>query len=359
MSIHLIFPKIETQTQLETETESINSSDDRLQSLKFSAKTRRVPLLFCWIFMGMAVFVAGCLAHNRTTWQSFWNQEAVLNRQWFLTKIPFGSVFDNLATHINRIFVKGGWIVAGVVIIMIQGFYVVLVASKRDRVPALHFIKHFPIKKMIAIELLVLVLGTFYFMFCTWIFGKIAEKTGSCSFSNGNFIFPTSPEKCPSPAVFRGFDISGHCFLIVHSCLLALEYAAKVLFLWKSTEIRSSVLLSDKDSDLESVFTFDESKSNQISSSDSESESNFVGPGSGMMVKPKLNHNFNRNYSLYKSIMFFLFGSVFLLCVSEFLVYFQTILFYHTVLEKILGTFIGAGFWIGLFLLSLKYPHLF
>ena len=326
MSILVIFPKPETNTQ------------KQLQSLKFAAATRRLPLLFFWIFMGVAVFATGCLAHNRSSWQAFWNQEAVLDRRWTLNKVPLGIFFDSLTTEINKIFVKGGWIVAGVIIIAVQAFYVTLVMVRRDRVPALQFIRNLEFSKMVAIEATVLILSTFYFLICTWIFNRIANETGSCS-SSDTFSFPISKKNCQ--AVFRGFDISGHCFLIVHSCLLALEYAAKLLFVWRGKERKP---ITDKDSDVESVTFSDE----EMSSDDNLYE-----------IKPKSNDNFNRNFLKYQIILISLISIVFLLCLSEFLVFLQTILFYHTVLEKILGTLIGAGFWIILFILSQKFPHLF
>jgi hypothetical protein len=329
MSIHVIFPKPET---------SDPNTQKQLQSLKFSAATRRIPLLFFWIFMGLAVFVTGCLAHNRSSWQAFWNQEAVLDRRWALKKVPLGIFFDSITTDINKLFVKGGWIVAGVIIIAVQAFYISLVVVRRDRVPALQFLRNLRIGKMVAIEAAVLILSTFYFIICTWIFNRIADETGSCT-SSDSFSFPVSKKRCQS--VFRGFDISGHCFLIVHSCLLALEYAAKLLFVWRAKESKPT---SDKDSDVESV----------VFSEDELPECRNLHE-----ITPKSNDKFNRNYLKYQIILISLFSLVFLLCLSEFFVFLQTILFYHTVLEKILGTLIGAGFWITLFILSQKYPHLF
>lgn len=291
--------------------------------------------------MAVAVIVAACLAHSKTSWQAFLNQEAVLDRRWALSKVPFGIFFDSLTTEINKIFVRGGWIVAGVIIIAVQSFYISLVMVKRDRVPALQFIRDLNLRNMIAIEVGVLVLGTCYFLLCTWSFNRIAEVTGSCA-SADSFVFPSRKSDCK--AVFRGFDISGHCFLIVHSCLLALEYVAKVLFVWKAKERRNT---SDKDSDIESLAASDVESIVQTPS-DSYHE-----------ITPKSNDKFTRNYSKYRLILAILLLLVFLLCLSEFFIFLQTILFYHTVSEKILGTLIGAGYWIGLFCLSRKYPHLF
>lgn len=306
-----------------------------LQALKFSSATRRLPLLCFLGFMGIAVLIAGALAHDRANWQAFWNKEAVLNRGRTLNQIPLALFFDSLATSINRIFVKGGWIVAGVIIILVQTFYICLVMIKRDRVPSLQFIRHFKLNWMIAIETGVLLASTLFFLICTWSFNQIARTIGSCTFSDGNFSFPAQRDSCPSTAVFKGFDISGHCFLIVHSCLLVLEYASKILFVWRSKEQSSdSSVFNDKDSDLESIREIEEDK-------------------------PKFNDIFNRNYTIFRSSLVIVLILVFLLCFSEFLVFLQTILFYHTVLEKLLGTFIGTFFWLILFFLSLKYPHLF
>ena len=336
MSLHVIFPKSETNDPV---------TQKHLQSLKFSAATRRLPLLFFWIFMGVAVMVAAALAHSRTSWQAFWNQEAVLDRRWVLNKVPLGLFFDSLTTRINKIFVKGGWIVAGVVIIAVQSFYISLVMVRRDRVPALQFVRNLEFRKMIAIEAAVLILATIYFIICTWLFNQIADGTGSCTSSDGSsFTFPTSKIDCKG--VFRGFDISGHCFLIVHSCLLALEYAAKVLFVWMAKDRK---ITSDKDSDVESLNATSEAE--EITEQPQRS--------TAYEIAPKSNDKFNRNYSKYRLILVILILFVFLLCLSEFLVFLQTILFYHTVLEKILGTLIGAGFWICLFFLSQNYPHLF
>lgn len=330
MSIHVIFPKpVDPVTK------------KHLQSLKFAAATRRLPLFVFWIFLGVAVLVTGCLAHSRSSWQAFWHQEAILDRTWALSKIPLGPFFDSLTTEINKIFVGSGWIVAAFVIVAVQGFYLVLVRVRRHRTPALQFIRTLKLPKMIAIEGGVLVLGTFYFLICTWTFNRIAEETGSCTdASASSFTFPSSKSSCKG--IFRGFDISGHCFLIVHSCLLALEYAAKLLFVWRAKE-RDPASNDNKDSDVESI---PETTSETINENPLE-------------ITPKSNDSFNRNYPKYRLILSFLLSLVVLLCILEFFVFLQTILFYHTVLEKILGTLIGAGFWIALFILSQKYPHLF
>lgn len=298
--------------------------------------------------MGLAVFVAAALAHDRTSLQTFWNKEAVLKRSWPLAQIPLGPALDSFTSKINKIFVRGGWIVAGFIIILVQAFYICLVMAKRDRVPTLQFIRHFDWKRMVAIELGVLVTGTVYFLICTWSFNQIAKGTGSCESPTGSFSFPTSPTSCRPPAVFRGFDISGHCFLIVHSCLLALEYAAKVLFVWRSREqFGNSSVFNDKDSDLESVKEKEEEEDNETAR-ETDWERSL-----------KSNNFFNRNHKTFQFILVTVLTLVFLLCALELLVFMQTILFYHTVLEKVLGTIIGATFWAGLFLLSLKYPHLF
>ena len=334
----VIFPKTAATEQQEAEVpnqRTTSSSSKHLQSLKFNVATRRLPLLVFWIFMGVAVMVAGALAHNRTSWQAFWNQEAVLNRLEALTPVPLGLFFDALAARINRVFVKGGWIVAGTLIILVQAFYLFLVTAKRDRSPSLRFIRNFNLKEMASIEFSVLFLGTIYFLLCTWTFNLIAGHVGSCTVeSRGTFTFPTTKSTCKSSqGTFRGFDISGHCFLIVHSCLLALEYAAKLLYVWHAKE-QSHPMENGKDSDIESL-------SDQPD------------------LEVKSNDIFNRNYFALRLILILLLSGVFLLCATEFLVFLQTILFYHTVLEKIIGTFIGAWFWIALFLLSLTYPHLF
>ena len=261
----LIFPKTVEPTEEEqggsVPRPDFPSASKHLQSLKFSAATRRLPLLFFFIFMAVAVLLAGALAHNRTSWQAFWNQEAVLNRPKALHAVPFGVFFDSLTTRINRIFVKGGWIVAGTLIILVQAFYLFLVMVRRGRVPALRFIRNFNLKEMAAIEFSVLLLATSYFLLCTWTFNWIADRIGSCTLET-DFSFPSTRSTCSSSnGIFRGFDISGHCFLIVHSCLLALEYAAKASFVWYAKEQKSSSLPTenDKDSDIESISAFDSS----------------------------------------------------------------------------------------------------
>lgn len=333
----VIFPNTVSEEQNKFITINTSNDSKRLQSLKFSAKTRRLPVFVFWLFMGLSVMVAGVLAHNRTNLQAFWNQEAVLNRSKVLQSIPLGLFFDSLSSRINQIFVKKGWIVAGALIIFVQSFYLFLVMTKRDRTPALQFIRNYNLKEMAAIEIGVLLLGTFYFLICTMTFNWISFRFGSCTnVKTLEFSFPTSKSACSG--TFRGFDISGHCFLIVHSCLLALEYAAKLLFVWHAKErnpFSSAAESNDKDSDIESLsdqFDHEDVKSNDL---------------------------FNRNYSLIRFVLIVLIFGVFILCLAEFLVFLQTILFYHTILEKILGTFIGAWFWIGLFILSSKYPHLF
>lgn len=329
----------EEENKVTLHNDSISTSSRHLQSLKFSAATRRLPLLFFLIFMGVAVMVAGALAHNRADWQAFWNQEAVLERSRALAAVPLGELFDALATRINRIFVKGGWIVAGTLIILVQFFYLFLVIGKRDRTPELRFIRGFKLREMAGIEVAVLLIGTGYFSFCIWAFNWIAERIGSCTVGT-QFTFPSSQSACVN-GTFRGFDISGHCFLIVHSCLLALEYAAKLLFVWRAKERASSTSIpyedNDKDSDIESLT--DQPPEAEISL--------------------KSNDIVTRNYTLLHVLLTILLSAVALLCLAEFFVFLQTILFYHTVLEKLLGTFIGAWFWIGLFILSLRYPHLF
>lgn len=330
---HVIFPKTEQDPPTE-----FDLSPKHLQALKFAAETRRLPLLIFWIFMGVAVMVAGALAHRRTSLQAFWNQEAVLDRARTIRSIPLGIPFDSFITALNRIFVRGGWIVAMVVIIAIQAFYLGLLMVRRDRVLALRFIRGIQLRTMIWIETGVLVLGTGYFLICTWTFAQISRKFGSCTHPDGTFTFPTSMTSCH--ALYKGFDISGHCFLIVHSCLFVLEYAAKVLFVWQCREERETAN-SAKDSDVESVISESEDFNNN--------DRNDM----------KSNTHFNRNQSKYHSLLVILLTAILGLCLSEFLIFMQTILFYHTVLEKVLGTVIGAGYWVGLYLLSRRYPHLF
>lgn len=349
-SIQVIFPKAsDSKTESDLLTTSVTIK--KFQSLKFSVATRRFPLLVFWFFLGIAVLVAGCLAHNRHSWQAFWNQEAVLNREWALDNFPLARLFDSFTTRINRIFIKSGWIFAAIILILVQTFYIILIVLKRDHVPNLQFIRQFSVHRLIFIEIGVLLLGTFYFVICTWSFNRLASITGSCTYIDRSFAFPISLENCKSPAIFRGFDISGHCFLIVHSCLLVMEYAAKVLFVWKikTRGICASTVISDKDSDLENAQIFDEygDENETYRFNDSQAD------------EPQSNFFLNRNYFIYRFQLIILFILIFLLCLLEIFVFLQTILFYHTVTEKIIGTLIGSGFWFGLFGLSLKYPHLF
>jgi hypothetical protein len=341
----VIYPKqSETEVEKETETES------SVSKINFSLNTRKIPVLLFWIFLGLSVFVAGAIAHNRNNWQSFWNQEAVLDRRKALKYIPLGSAIDSLATWMNSILVKGGWIVAAAVLVLVQMVYIVLTVSKRDRAPALRDIRNFPVRRMIVVELSVLVAGTLYFIICTWTFTRISEQIGSCSAIDPkfHFKFPVGRDSCANPLIFRGFDISGHCFLIVHSCLLAVEYLAKMLFVWKcrTSTVLNDTSYTDKDSDLEYA----------ISDEIPHEADDFA---QAQHHLPQLNNHLNRNRSTYKAIIFCTVFAVILLCVLELLIFLQTILFYHTVLEKILGTLIGAGFWIALFILSIRYPYLF
>lgn len=352
-SIHVIFTKA-SESESESKSEpfeltpaNIKSSSVQFQSLKFSVATRRLPLLVFWLFLGLAVIMAGCLAHNHHSWQTFWNQEAILNRNWALGFVPFGRFFDSFTTEINKIFIKSGWIFAAFILILVQAFYILLIILKRDHVPNLKFVRQFPLLRLVLIEAGVLLMGTIYFLICTWTFNRLAQIKGSCSFSDGTFSFPIGPDNCKSPAIFRGFDISGHCFLIVHSCLLVMEYAAKVLVVWKMKicSNRISNLFSDKDSDLENaqIFAIEDETFNNSRSSE----------------EPQPNLFLTRNYSIFHFLLIILLISVLLICILELFIYLQTILFYHTVTEKIIGTLIGAGFWLGLFGLSLKYPYLF
>lgn len=337
----VIFPTPQNNNNDNSDNITIDTENTgkHFQALKFAAETRRLPLFIFWIFMGVAVMVAGALAHHRTSWQAFWNQDAVLDRQSTVRQIPLGPFFDSFITALNRVFVRGGWIVAMLVIVAVQVFYLGLVAVRRDRVLALRFIRDFKMKTMAGIEAGVLVLGTGYFLLCTWSFVMIASKIGSCTHPDGTFTFPTPLNSCQ--ATFKGFDISGHCFLIVHSCLFVLEYASKVVVVWRGKEermLRGGA--GDKDSDVESVISEDKS----------------VDDNTGALIS---NTHFNRHRSKYHVALIILLTAILSLCLSEFLIFLQTILFYHTVLEKILGTVIGAGYWIVLYLLSRKYPHLF
>lgn len=141
------------RTVSKNDTFDLTSNDitntKHFQSLKFAAETRRLPLLIFWIFMGVSVLVAGALAHHRTSWQGFWNKEATLDRQEVIRKIPMGLLFDSFITSMNVIFVKGGWIVAMIVIICVQIFYLGLLATRRDGVQALRFLRDFKIITMI------------------------------------------------------------------------------------------------------------------------------------------------------------------------------------------------------------------
>ncbi len=51
-------------------------------------------------------------------------------------------------------------------------------------------------------------------------------------------------------------------------------------------------------------------------------------------------------------------GALFLV-LSEVAIFLQTLLFFHTVTEKLLGTLLGSAYWMILFGLSFRYPHLF
>lgn len=312
-----------------------NANDDKPNRISLST-TRRIPLLvFLW-FMGVVVLVAGLLAHDWSSWNGFWHQEAVLDRL-VLRKFALLSWLDAVTTQLNWWFERVGWLVALVIIGSVQGGYVWLLKEKRRQQPKQSKITKLspfsgtPLKQILMVEGVVLVMATVYFLLLTHGFKYLSRRVGSCTRLN-SFAFPVGREKCRYPAVFRGFDISGHCFLIVHSCLLVLEYLVKAWYIWGiDSSFCDDCRLEEKNSDLEDQM--------------------LVGADKGPVVKT------DENRWVWMLIALSVIGG--LLIGGEIMIYLQTILFYHTVTEKLLGTLIGSTFWMILFALSVPYPHLF
>lgn len=282
--------------------------------------------------MGVVVLVAGLLAHDWSSWSGFWHKEAVLDRA-IVQKWSVLSGLDAFTTKLNRGFERTGWLVAMVIIGSVQGGYAWLLEWKRKEIKngKLGVFSKTCLKKVLMVEGLVLVMATFYFLFTTRLFKDLSRKIGSCS-SEDSFAFPVWRDDCHG--TFRGFDISGHCFLIVHSCLLVLEYLAKAWYIWSvdsnDRKAAESGKLEEKNSDLEDQMLVIEEKK---------------------FEEPKTDNYFS--FLIGISVV----GS--LMIVGEMMIYMQTILFYHTVTEKLLGTLIGSAFWVILFALSIPYPHLF
>ena len=327
--------------------ETFPSQTHRLSSQeRFARATRRLPLLLFWMLMMTAVLVTGALAHSRLTWNDFWNKDVVLDQSSFRQSSSVALFLDNLASKVNILVISGGWIVTIVWLAAVQGLYIGLMAWKRQRVHALRFMRSIQISNMIWIELAVILAGSAYFLILVRSFSWFSHRYGHCYLPNESYFkFMVAKAHCNVPFQFRGFDISGHCFMIIHGMLLWLEYLAKVLYLWWVCR-RTNDMVRVNNRAQESFGADEES-------SMSESESKLDVPA---IDYPDF---YARYPVLLRVILWVVCGGTVLFSILAFLVYLQTLLFYHTVTEKILGSFLGASFWLVLFMLSLKYPHLY
>lgn len=310
------------------------------ERVRFSRATRRVPLLIFWLFLTVTVLAAGFLAHSLRSWNEFWHKDAVIDRS-VVRRWRIVALLDALASNINIVLIRGGWIVAVSTLIAVQICYVALAVGKRQRSPALRFMRTVRLSSIVVVEAVVLLAATLYFLVATFFFNWLSVRLGHCLTHEGRVLYFVSREEC-GEGQFHGFDISGHCFLIVHSCLMLLEYLAKLLYVAQCSE-RAAVttaIAGDKDSDLES------------------SASSIV-DCSNDALPPVVADLYSRNRRVFSSATVILTILTLFICVAESLVFLQTILFYHTLNEKLLGTVIGAGFWLAMSFLSLKYPHLF
>ncbi len=306
----------------------------------FIRNTHKLPLLlFVW-FMTVAVLAAASLSHDWSSWNGFWHRQAILPRTIF-SKRSFFQSFDDLCSFLNVILVRGGWIVAVLTLMAVQLVYLRLLIVKRDTCRELRFARGISLNQLIGIELIILLGASIYFLLMTLAFTALSRVTGTCILNEKSVNFPVNPSECVK-GEFKGFDISGHCFLIVHSCLLVLEYCVKAWYVWKcpidnSISGVSGALLKEKDSDLEDQLA------------DANAATEFTGNLLPIIHTP-------RQYTL-PLVAVSLMASVVVL--AEVGIFLQTLLFFHTVTEKLLGTLLGSAYWMLLFGLSFKYPHLF
>ena len=311
--------------------------------------------------MAVAVLAAASLSHDWSSWNGFWHRQAILPRSFFTDRgLGALAVLDRGCTLLNRILVRGGWIVAVVALVGLQSVYLALLVRKRDHCWRLRFVRGISLVKLVAAEGVILLGATLYFAALTAAFTRLSALVGTCETADGAVHFPVLPESCAvgKGAAFKGFDISGHCFLIVHSCLLVLEYGVKAWYVWwcPVDGAAGDVMLKEKDSDLEDQL---ERVDGLDSFGNYEPKNKESGPK--QMSLSLLPNPQSSNHA--SPALFFILLAISLviavIVLAEIGIFLQTLLFYHTVTEKLLGTMIGSAYWGVLFALSFWYPHLF
>ncbi|KAF2355864.1 Fat storage-inducing transmembrane protein [Trinorchestia longiramus] len=222
---------------------------------------------------------------------------------------------------LNQVFVKMGW--AWTLCALMCLFLALLPLSSQPLV----------VGSKVAARALILTLV--FYAWCAVIFVAIEHWTGICV-SKNVVISRREKRKCIKGGhEFYSFDISGHAFLMVY-CVLTLMQEAQVM--------RRYMVLGEALGRL---------KEDEASSDNESLDGSLDGVEPFVLTEPNLelketlsDSEASKFHSVYMRMWVFVvlsYVSVCLLCLTWDVVLVITTIYYHTILEKLLGVIIGCG----------------
>ncbi|XP_071513133.1 acyl-coenzyme A diphosphatase FITM2-like isoform X2 [Panulirus ornatus] len=219
--------------------------------------------------------------------------------------IPHFEILTGKQSVLNKMFVKKGWGITCVVFVLYQ-----LVSL------TLHTKWKASLKK-----LLVRAVATtfFFFIWCAVIFQLIENYTQACTYRN--IRFELTKKECHNKAdhVYHSFDISGHSYLLTYCVLIMMEESKEIVyFLCLRRYLRGA-------------------------------HEDTVEEVSLPVLEAKEAKRMTLRLTILSPIVVIVFMCVVLLCLLWDFMLIVTTIYYHTFLEKVIGTTLAVSMWYMLY----------
>ncbi|KAI8815630.1 inositol phospholipid synthesis and fat-storage-inducing TM-domain-containing protein [Fimicolochytrium jonesii] len=233
-------------------------------------------------------------------------------------QVPY-TIFANRRNPLNTVFAKRGWFWTGTTLFL----FLLLSSTDRKRAPIIRW-----------------ALATLYWViFAQWAFGhsvfdRVLTMSGTCSI-----------EEHGHPAICRknggewlGFDVSGHCFLLIHMSLFIFEELQILIAPSASTSTTSSQQKPTPDA-------VDYSTDTSVSSTDGATLPSIpVTPSTTPLTTLRSRLPHPTSTAILSSILIFLLMLWYCMLIA-------TSLYFHSWQEKVTGTVAGMAYWVVMYVM--------
>ncbi|XP_042217462.1 acyl-coenzyme A diphosphatase FITM2-like [Homarus americanus] len=224
-------------------------------------------------------------------------------------EVPHVETITGKYSFFNRIFVKKGWAFTVSTLILHQLTSITLLIEWKAR------LKQFVVRAITT--------TFFFYIWCVVIFNEIEKYTESCTYKNIKINLPKKECNRQEGHVYTALDISGHIYLLTFCVLVMMEESKEILyFLCLGGYLRGvSINTPEK----------------------------IIWPKRG----GKLSKSLRTRFTIVAPLVIFSFLCIFLLSLLWDAMLLVTMIYYHTILEKTLGSFLAVSMW------CLLYKYLF